>query len=150
MEASGARVAEQALELALLEHSEPTRDFERGVDNLPGALDRAVFCGHDLDRPCHPVIDAGRPVTRHCFELGVDRFELHHHLGDLMLDVGVVGHRTCQPQRSLCFDLFDGQVEGPLREPIVDVAEVDERPREDAEHEISAPPNPAGTTRAMF
>ena len=40
MEASGARVAEQPLHLALLEHPEPARDFERAIGdrNAEGSL----------------------------------------------------------------------------------------------------------------
>ena len=43
MEAAGARVAEQPLELARLEHAEAAGDVDRAIDDPPGAFDRAVL-----------------------------------------------------------------------------------------------------------
>ena len=75
------------------------------------------------------VLHAVRPVLRDRLELRADRFEPHHHLGDAGLHVRVVGHRARHAERSLALHLLDRELEHPLREAVVDVAEARRAPR---------------------
>ena len=52
-----------------------------------------------LSRPVHAVVDAAGPVVAHPVEVGGHRLEVDAHLGDLVLHLGVVGHRARQRDR---------------------------------------------------
>src|SRR4030095_9499495 len=101
MEPSRPAVAEQAFELALLEHPKTAREIERAIDDTPRCLDGVVLCRHDLDRPGHAMVDTLGPIARDGLELRPDRFEVERDLCDTVLDPRVVGHRPGQPQRAL-------------------------------------------------
>src|SRR4029079_14060784 len=51
VEASGTGVAEQAFELALLEHAEAARQVERQVGDLECVADRVMLHRHQLQEP---------------------------------------------------------------------------------------------------
>ncbi len=52
-----------------------------------------------------------------------------------MLNLSVVGHGAGEGHRLLALDGLDDRVHRPLRQSVVDVAEAEERPGEDAEDE---------------
>jgi cardiolipin synthase len=96
MESPGSGVAEQALELALLEHAEAAGQIHGRVHDLPCARHRVVFGRHDLDRPRHAVVDAVGPVLRDFFELRPDGFEPERHFRHAVLHFRVIRHRSRQ------------------------------------------------------
>src|SRR5206468_10867205 len=51
MEAARARIAEQPLELALLEHAEAAREIERAIGDAERGFDRPVLQRHDSQEP---------------------------------------------------------------------------------------------------
>ena len=73
-----------------------------------------------------------------------DSFERKTHLGDPMLHLGVVGHRAREPNRPLALHGLDGEIERPARERVIDVAEPEKRPREEAEDEWVDPGRSGG------
>jgi hypothetical protein len=74
-------------------------------------------------RPGGAVIDALRPVLGDLFEMRGNRLKRQHHLRYGMLDLRVVGHRPAEPERALALDSRQCEIDRPLRDAAVDVAE---------------------------
>ena len=64
-----------------------------------------------------------------------DGLHLDYQLGDAVLDFRVIRHRSGQADRFLRLQVLDDQLAHPRGEAVIDVAKVDERPREEAQHE---------------
>src|SRR5258708_38891231 len=64
METAGAAIAEQPLQLALLEHPEAAREIERAIDDAERRFRRPVLEGDDAQEPVRPDAPFG-PIVRH-------------------------------------------------------------------------------------
>src|SRR4030095_2821149 len=106
MELACARVAEQAFELALLEHAEAAGQVECAVGDTERRLDDLVLHG---DEPQEPVgTDAAfRPVLGDGLDVRAHRFDVHRDLGHAVLDFRVIDHRPRQRNGGLRLQLFD-------------------------------------------
>ena len=134
MKATRAAVAEQPLELALLEHPESAGQIERAIGNPERGFDRAVL---HRDQPQEPVgPDAAfAPVGRDRFDVRTHRFEIHRDLGDAMLHLRVIRHRPRQRDRPFGLELLDDELAHAQRQAVVDVRKPGEPPREKSEDE---------------
>ena len=110
-------------------------------------LDAVVLGGDDLHRPRGAVVHAVRPVRGRSGRGAAHRLELERHLGEQVLDLGVVGHRSRHRQRGALAGRGDGQIARALGDGVVDRPEVQQRVGEDAPTNGSSAP--AGTMRAM-
>jgi len=100
VEPAGAAIAEQPLELALLEHPESAREIEGAIDDPERAFDGVILGGNDLHRPVG-MLHAVRPVARDRVEMGSDCLELQDDFSDAVLDLRVIRHRPGHPDRCL-------------------------------------------------
>ena len=124
-------VAEELLHPVALEDPAAAGQVEGGVDDAPGAGDRDVLGSDDLDRPVGSVVDARRPLVERAIEQRAGRLERHPHLGDVVLDVRVVGHRSRERDRGAPVRALDGEVVGAPGDAQVDVREAQHSPGED-------------------
>src|SRR6185503_12900897 len=128
-------VAEQPLELALLEHAEAAGEIQRAVGHAEGGLHHLVLHREDLDEPVgadaprHPVASNGLDVRPH-------RLDVHRDLRHPVLHLGVIDHRPRQRDGRLRLQLLDEHLADAHREAVVDVGEPDERPRQEAGDEV--------------
>ena len=134
MEAAGAAITEQPLELALLEHPEAAGQIERAIGNPERGFDGAML---HRDQPQEPVgPDAAfAPVARDRFDMRPHCFEIHRDLGDAVLHLRMIRHRPRQRDRPLRLELIDDELAHAEREAVVDVRERGQRPGEKPEDE---------------
>ena len=76
------------------------------------------------------VVDAVDPVVADAVEVGGHPLEVDAHLGDLVLDLGVVGHRAGQRDRRPLVHLGHRVVERPPGDRRVHAGEPEQRPGE--------------------
>ena len=93
MEPAGAAVAEQPLELALLEHAEAARKIERPIDDVERRFHSPMLDRKEPHQPVRPDPAFG-PVGGDRFDVWPHRLEIHRDLGDAVLHFRVVDHRS--------------------------------------------------------
>src|SRR5688572_28028647 len=120
MNASEPRITKDLLEAAALEDPESARHLQREVHDLPRVLDSVVLGGKNFGGPERAVIDAVGPILRDAFEVWLDGVERELHLGDSMLNLGVVNHRSRQGDGSLGLERLHRQIQGATRQPEID------------------------------
>src|SRR2546423_7354685 len=89
---AGAAVAEQPLELALVEHAEAARKIERPIDDAECRFYRPMLDRKEPYQPIRPDPTFG-PVGSDRFNMRPHCLEIHRDLGDAMLHLRVVNHR---------------------------------------------------------
>ena len=129
MEPAGAAVAEQPLELALLEHAEAARKIERPIDDAKRRFHGSMLGRKEPQQPVRPDPAFG-PVSGDRFDVRPHRLEIHRDLGYAMLHLRVIDHRPRQRNRRFRLQLLNEHLAGPQPDRVVDVRKIDERPGE--------------------
>src|SRR5262245_25953300 len=77
--ASQAGIAEEPLNQGLFEDAITSCQLHRGIDDLPGALDRPMLDGHELGPPHMAVVSAVGPILRNLVEVRANVLEFERH-----------------------------------------------------------------------
>ena len=121
------------------ENARTTGYVESQIDHAPGTFYGTILGREDLGGPFHPVIYAGGPVFRDPVEVGANGIKFNNHLRNGMLRLGMISHAARKRERAFGFQGHNTFIESAFCQTEVDVAETDESPGKDSEHESVQP-----------